>query len=154
MKNFDLGQSLTILANIGVIAGIVILVIEMRESNRQARVTIQTDYSSRIYEWYSEVASDSESAEIYRRGLDSFDALSELEQTKFDLIIRSYLGRLITAMAAVSEGLGFSGSGFESRQFEVLLEREGFREWWEEVDRRTLPLPLVQQLERADAVAN
>ena len=124
MRNFDLGQFLT----------------------------IQTDYTSRIYEWYSVVASDSESAEIHQRGLDNFDALSELEQTKFDLIIRSCLGRPITAMAAVSEGLGFSGSGFESGQFEVLRERNGFRQWWAEVDRRTLPVPLVQQLERADLV--
>ena len=37
MKKIDLGQILTILANIGVVAGIVILTIEIRDSNRQAR---------------------------------------------------------------------------------------------------------------------
>ena len=40
MKKFNLGQSITILANVGVIAGIVFLGIELRQNNDQLAVQI------------------------------------------------------------------------------------------------------------------
>ena len=47
MKKIDLGQAFSILANIGVIAGIVFLAIELRQNNRLLDLQVRATYSSR-----------------------------------------------------------------------------------------------------------
>ncbi len=56
MKKIDLGQTITILANVGVIAGIVFLAFEIQQNNeflaaqsRAVRVDIRTDYSETMF---------------------------------------------------------------------------------------------------------
>lgn len=119
MKKVDLGQTLSILANLGVITGIVILAIEIRDSNNQARVASQIAYTGQISGWFSDLGTDEDSAEIYRRGLSDFAGLSESERDRFDYLIRSYLVRLIAAISAINSDLGFTGSDFETRQMHV-----------------------------------
>ncbi len=150
MKRIDLGQVLSILANVGVIAGIVILAIEIRDSNNQARATNQIAVSSLASEWYFELGTDPASADIYLRGLSNYAQLSEEEKVSFDFLVRAYLERLIIGVSTARVGLGFTGSNFETRQVELLLEQEGFGQWWSEADRRTFPLPTVQLLERVE----
>ena len=59
MKKIDLGQTITILANLGMIAGIVFLAVELRQNNSelasqtrtnlyQMRAQLQTDYINNV----------------------------------------------------------------------------------------------------------
>ena len=150
MKKIDLGQTLSILANVGVIAGIVFLAIEIRDSNNQARVTNQLAVSSLAREWYLELGTDRASAEVYLRGLSSYAQLSEDEKVSFDFLVRAYLETLTIGVSTATVGLGFVGSNFEARQIELMFEQEGFSQWWSEADRRTFPVPTVQLLERVE----
>jgi len=153
MKKIDLGQTLSILANVGVIAGIVILVIEIRDSNNLARVTNQIAVSSLARDWYLELGTDPGSAEIYLRGRSGYSQLSEVEKSRFNFLIRADLERLTIGTTTARVGLGFTGSDFEPRQMEIMLEQEGFSQWWSEVDRRTLPIPTVRLLEQVEQSA-
>ena len=63
MKKVDLGQTISIFANLGVIAGIVFLAIELQQNNellaaqsRTERLGVQTDYLNALYQ-DEEVAS-------------------------------------------------------------------------------------------------
>jgi len=46
LKNMDLGQTITILANIGVIAGILFLAFELRQNNEQLEIQFRGQMTS------------------------------------------------------------------------------------------------------------
>jgi hypothetical protein len=48
MKNINLGQAIQILANVGVIAGIVMLAIELRQNNELLDVELRTNANDRV----------------------------------------------------------------------------------------------------------
>ena len=48
MKKIDLGQTITILANLGVIAGIVFLAVELRQNNALLQAQSRSDQNDRI----------------------------------------------------------------------------------------------------------
>ena len=50
MKKIDLGQSITMLANIGVIAGIVFLAVELQQNNELLRVEVELSRNAGIAE--------------------------------------------------------------------------------------------------------
>jgi hypothetical protein len=150
MKKIALGQTISILANLGVIAGIAFLAFEIRESNVQARVATLLEDASMWQEWSYELGSDAEYADLYYRGLENFGELDPVEQLRFDLLMRSFFYRLESGVEAFAE-LG-TPIGLTKRRgyVEALFLRDGFREWWTYTDRGTLPRPVVVYLEELD----
>ena len=81
MKKIDLGQAITILANVGVIAGILFLAIELQQNNdllsaqaRAARIELKTDFEGSLYQ-------NAELAEIIARA-HANDELTEAEEIR------------------------------------------------------------------------
>jgi hypothetical protein len=137
VTKLDLGQTVNIIANLGVIASIVFLGLQFRESGIQARVGVNQELVAQSGEWEREVASDSQLADLLLRGFEDFTSLSEVEKLQFDLLIRSRL-RLLNS-AALAQELGVSRSRPNSvlaQQLETLLDEPGFRQWWRVADRR------------------
>lgn len=64
MKKIDLGQTLTILANIGVIAGIVFLGMEIRQANRIALVTAEYELRNNFSSANDAILTNTELAEF------------------------------------------------------------------------------------------
>ena len=60
MKKIDLGQTISILANIGVIAGIVFLAYELRQNTRVSRAAAVQSISDQTIEWQTALAQDSD----------------------------------------------------------------------------------------------
>ena len=153
MKKIDFGQLLSILANVGVLIGIIFLAIEMRDSNVQARVVNQIAFVGQSTDWLLTVASDPDSSKVYVRGMSSYAELSDDDKVRFDFIMRAILGRYSASTAANSAGLGVGANSFETRNIGIFFEQEGFRQWWAAMDRRSLPVPLVRLLEQVEASA-
>lgn len=79
MKKFDFGQTITILANIGVIAGIAFLAVEIQQNNRllstqASYVMLQNRVAGRV-----DVLNDSELASLMFK-LDRGEPLSPVEE--------------------------------------------------------------------------
>ena len=156
MKKIDIGQALAILANVGVIAGIVFLGIEIRDSNTQATIATTISVSGQLATWKEFIAADGELSEIYASGMIDLGQLSSRERTQFDLMMKAGFLRLSGALIARgSDLLGVASEDLDSRVIEgeilYILDQPGFQQWWSAVDRRGIPaniVELVNSLER------
>ncbi len=131
MKKIGLGQTITIVANIGVIAGIFFLAMEVRDNAAQARAAGIQDRSSDRSRWWEQIAADESLAEVYRLGLDQYDQLSVTDQIRFDSLMRSYISFIGVALVAREEVLGISDlSEDRVNEGELLrhLDQPGFRQ--------------------------
>ena len=142
MNKFDLGQSVSILANVGIVASIIFLAMEVRDNATQTRVDSIQVIVGQFVAWDEQIANNESLAEIYRNGLAHFDQLSETDKTRFDSLMRSYLNIVGLAMAARGEGVITPDVRIEGRAVEGGLSRHldqpGFRQWWATADRRDL----------------
>ncbi len=143
MNKLDLGQSVSILANVGIVASIIFLAMEVRDNATQTRVDSIQVIVGQFVAWDEQIANNESLAEIYRNGLAHFDQLSETDKTRFDSLMRSYLNIVGQAMAARGEGvIIISDVPIQGRAVEGGLSRHldqpGFRQWWATADRRDL----------------
>lgn len=79
MKNFDLGQTIGILANVGVIAGIAFLALEIRQNNDQLSAQSRFNYYQNRISAYNDVARDRELAVLITDAVVGAD-LSAVDQ--------------------------------------------------------------------------
>ena len=140
MKKIDLGQTLGVLANLAVVAGIVFLIIQIQEERDYAIVENTTIVGHGMADWMSSIAHDRDAADILLRGAQDFQELTPPEQLQFDLLMRSWIirvemGRLARARHVSPRG---SGPGGESTMLTGNLVRffdePGTRQWWETTD--------------------
>jgi hypothetical protein len=150
MKKIDAGQTIAILANVGVLVGIVFLAIEIRQSNVQTRVVNQTAIVGQTISLQASIANDADSSSIYFRGMNSYADLSAEDKMRFDLMMQALLGRHAASMGADGAGLGVDATNYIGRNIAIYFEYEGFRQWWAEMDRRSLPRPLVRFIDAVE----
>jgi len=155
LKKIGLGQSISIVANVGVIASIIFLGLELRDNTIQARIATTRDSATSRTDLWELIAADDALASIYMRGLVDFDQLSPTEQTQFDLVMRSLLTKIYISMLAREAGLINLNPELEQRVLEGnifrMLDHPGFREWWETADRRGLSPDLTGILDELNA---
>ena len=151
MKKLDLGQTISIVANIGVIASIIFLGIELRESNTQARISTTQESVAQGSAWREMIASDDVLLDLYVRGLKDYEHLSEIEQQQFDLLMQSFMTKTSVSLSARSVGLIGLNPDFEERAIEGallrMLDQPGFRQWWTTADLRGIPRRIVEMTE-------
>ena len=82
MKKIDLGQTLTILANVGVIAGIAFLAVELRQNNEMMRAQTRGELSRDSVDQIRLNVNDPVFADVLLRG-DRGEELSEVEQSQY-----------------------------------------------------------------------
>jgi hypothetical protein len=92
MKKIDLGQSLSLLANFGVIVGIALLVIELSQTNAAIRGATYQAHAEAVEEWDKFLAQSEILTETIIRYQDSdFSALSSADQFRlFQLSLASF----------------------------------------------------------------
>jgi hypothetical protein len=141
----DLGQTLTILANLAVVAGIIFLIVQIREDRAYAIVENTVIVGQGLAGWYEEVAHDETLADILMRGSNDFEALTPFEQHQFDLLMRSLIIEVEMGRIARSFGVSPTGSGpkgeslFLTGIYRRLLDLPGTQAWWAAADRRGIP---------------
>jgi hypothetical protein len=157
MKKIDFGQTVTILANVGVIAGIVFLALEVRQNqetlergNAMNLVAVQTT-SQAIYSDFRYLLLDNDELfSIWQRGLAD-EELTESEQAKFMALCNDQIWRMATdfrtwdaldqpldaqnAIMAV-RGLRARSESYDDcwEQVRAVAERIGYRGFIEGVD--------------------
>lgn len=88
MKKIDLAQTVNVLANLGVIAGIVFLAVELQQNNRL--LAAEAEYNNLQRRSANSVANDPELAEFWFK-VNSGEPLTELEQFRVDATARNNL---------------------------------------------------------------
>ena len=68
MKKIDLGQTITILANVGVIAGIVFLAVELQQNNEMIRGQTRSQLARDVIDLFETNRNDGTYADIQLRG--------------------------------------------------------------------------------------
>jgi hypothetical protein len=68
MKKLDLGQTLQLLGNLGVIVGILLLVYELNQNRDMMMAQTRTDLSQGIIEMLLDISNNGERASIFARG--------------------------------------------------------------------------------------
>lgn len=153
MKQIDLGQTLGVLANVAVVAGIVFLAVQIREERDYAIVENTTIVGHGMADWMSSVAHDRDRADIVFRGSQDFQNLAPLEQFEFDLLMRSWIMRIEMGRFAQNREVSPQGSGpgGESTVLTGNLVRffdsPGTRQWWESADKRGIPKGAVAYID-------
>ena len=155
MKKINFGQSLTILANIGVILGIVFLAIEVRNSANQASNQALQSTVTQFIDWHKQIAADPELAQIYSEGRKDYNRLSELDQQRFDALMRALVSSVTLFIDSRAQLFDTDIPPLCERTAEgyILesLDQPGFRQWLSVADRRTIPgqlFPLLEHLEQ------
>ncbi len=95
MKKLDFGQAATLLANIGVIAGIVFLAIEIQQNTGEIRSQASLGINDALARMNSAIYQDAELADILIRGRASLSNLDPVEYARFQAF---YLERVNLAV--------------------------------------------------------
>jgi hypothetical protein len=153
MKKIDFGQLLGVMANLAVVAGIVFLIIQIREERDYAIVENTTLIGFGLADWLSDVAQDEDRASVMLRGSQGFASLAPLEQYEFDLLMRSWIirvemGRMANARDVAPQGSGPRGeSTMLAGNLVRFFDEPGTRDWWKAADRRGLPRGAVAYID-------
>ena len=81
MKKIDLGQAVTLLANVGVIAGIVFLAVELQQNNELMGAAARAAQNERIQDFVEQRYTVPGLAEILIKARDG-EPLTEVEELK------------------------------------------------------------------------
>jgi len=87
LKKIDLGQTITILANVGVIAGIIFLGIEIQQNTVSSRVNAYQDLTGRIMDFVGEGGERYQPG--YQPSREAFEQLSDTEQRRLRGVVVS-----------------------------------------------------------------
>ena len=131
MKKIDLGQTLGTLANLGVIAGIVFLAVELRQNNDLLEAQARESIHERRTGFNLLIATTPELTDIFEK-IDSGEALSTSEASRVEAFNRAVLaswewqygeyrrGRLsLSDLALPSWTVGFSNAANQRRLSET-----------------------------------
>ena len=153
MKKIDFGQTLGVLANLAVVAGIVFLVVQIQEERDYAIVENTTIVGHGMADWMSNVAHDRDRADIIFRGSQDFQSLTPLEQFEFDLLMRSWIMRIEMGRLAQNRNVSPQGSGPQGESTVLtgnlirFFDSPGTRQWWESADKQGIPKGAVAYID-------
>ena len=133
MKKINLGQAINILANVGVIAGLVFVGLQLMQDRKVAEIaTLYDGTNTRMY-WIELVR---ESPEVWMKGLAG-EPLSSAEAAEFEQVAISW--ELFHYTAYVSQPiLGIDQMKFVREWALQLYSHPGLLAWWEGHKKRTL----------------
>ncbi len=118
MRKLELGQTLTILANLGVLGGLLLLAFELNQNHEMTRAQTRSEISRQITDFLSGVAGDSELASIMRRA-EAGEELTPDEDWQYYLLFAANVRFWENIHYQYRQGL------FDEAEFEA--ERIGWR---------------------------
>lgn len=137
MVKLDFGQTITVLANLGVIAGIIFLAIEVSQNQaslEEANSINRANSATAALEYFNEqrvlLAQDGELAEIWLKGTSGSN-LTPVEQVRFSSVCDSLLWTFVAVYQRyASLGQDFEAEGIVADARET-IQRPGLSECWE-----------------------
>ena len=104
MRNIDLGQTIGILANIGVIAGIVFLAYEIHQNTQAIQSASFQGYTDTTIDWLSDLTNSEDLADIWYRYSAGADDLDGVEVMRATMQLRKQWFRLQNAYSQWQRG--------------------------------------------------
>jgi len=165
MKKIDIGQTVGILANVGVIVGIVFLAIEVRNASDATNLQTIESVTSGWFALNDAIVSDPQVARAFIVGLYNPDALTDVETAQFSMYLRMFNNQVERVRKHRDLGLVPDNEYQESlRQLAWLFDTPGGRLFFEtsillnperkeEVARYMGQAPVVELLLGRDASA-
>jgi hypothetical protein len=132
MKKIDVAQALTVLANVGVIAGIVFLATELRLNTRAIQAQTRDSITEKEMQLYSWQATNFELAAVISKARDEgFEALDRVERQMFFGYMEAFFREHENAVYQFDQGL-FSAEEFSGRvqNMRDILSVPAFRGFW------------------------
>ncbi len=136
MKKLDLGQTLGIIANLGVLLGILLLVYELAQNRQMMRAQTRTVISDGLQTFLTTVGSDPQVSSVYIRGnfgdaREFGDALSESERAQYWLLVNGLLSYFENVHYQYRNGL-YDETEFNAQReaWKRVFSQEGFAEVW------------------------
>ena len=115
-----------------IVISLVYLATEIRQSNQMALAESEREL---LENWANAVASltqDDRTADIFMRGLDDFDSLTNLEKTRFSVIMQRLINTYISAVRMDQKSL------IDSKEVNIFADiclsfllTPGGRQWWQ-----------------------
>ena len=103
MEKLGFGQKIAFLANLGVIAGIVLLAYEMRQNTVAIKSTASQGVQDQLSALYEMVTIDP-MMEIYITGMADYDQLNPVERGKFNAYLSNIMAAMENLYVLVEEG--------------------------------------------------
>ena len=129
MNRSDLPQIITILANVGVVIGLVFLTLEIRQNNAQMRAQGAYSINQSVETLNQAVYLDEEFADLLHRGEKSFSDLDPVEQRRLATFFFSEINLAQYILSLEDEGLSdlhFRYVDFKIDQFRTISGRKQF----------------------------
>ncbi len=152
MNISELANYAEIISGVAVIASLVYVAIQIRQNTAMVRTSNYADLSFKLSGFSSLVADNAELADIYIRGKADFDDLSEVEKTRFNLmlsrLLQPYQDMYHLNLRGYMDGQLMQTNLYSLSRF---LAEPGLQQWWEtnrfwwEEDFRHLVDGLIEQ---------
>jgi hypothetical protein len=131
MNKINLGQTITILANLGVIAGIVFVVFELRQNTRAVQLASAQSYLTGGSELDLRIATDAALAALLTRSedLQPLSGVEELQLERFTYaVLRQWeTAHYLTSIGALDQQLWLA---YRREIQKILLRGTGMRDYW------------------------
>jgi hypothetical protein len=143
----DLGSIGEFLGAVGVILSLVYLAIQVRHNTRAVRSSTRQEVMRGMQAYISLVASDSDTANFYERGLSDSCDLSRAERIRFSQLLTQFFFSAGQVYDAYREG-SLDPEAWEAQK-EILcwyLKQPGVKRWWSN-SRSTVPASFADFVE-------
>lgn len=130
----DIGQTIQVVANLGVVGGLIFLAYEINQNTTQLMRGEMNATMEQYSSWRHTIASNADLAQLWTDGLRGVDQLSDAEQIRFELMLDDsfWLNYQFWDRARVGairrdwEALALGGT------IEQINNSEAAKVWWEE----------------------
>ena len=129
----DLGSLGEFIGSLGVVASLVYVALQIRQNTRSLR-TASFQALTQSAAWENRViAQDPAVAELYLRGLDTYEELDSVEKWRFSALMLNLIWHFEITLSLYREGVS-TDTRLEAQLAHVLgeLERPGAAKWWED----------------------
>jgi hypothetical protein len=136
MKKIDLGQTISILANVGVIFGLIFVGLQLRQDRELEQLAGTADSVSDRHAWADLINSNSNS-DVWIKGANG-EPLTAREIAEFDSLAEAFQMRYFSEWFRASRLIGGRPPETFALEFaEELIRSPGLLTWWEEHRKRT-----------------
>lgn len=127
----------TLIANIGVIAGVLVLAYQISENTQQMKDAALQQHDEMIGSWRMNMYSDQRLAELWHESYSGIDQLSEVERIRYSHMVIDFLQRHRTSyVAAKSSGHEAQMQMTVETAARAISQSRGVHGIWEPTGRR------------------
>ena len=126
-----------IVGGIAIVASLIFLTFEVRDSTVQSRAETGLRISELVSDWSYNLGADPVASRIYFDGLQDFSSLKDIEKKQFAYLMNSFFATYTGALSGrdlilrESSALATGTNGALQSNLAFVIRSPGFKQWWE-----------------------